>query len=434
MALALVAAASFCAGYMTHRNELLPQSLRDAINSVIDKQGAPGGPEAMLPGNWKRARTQPESFDEQARELMALGYLAGYEPADTTDNVTIHDPALAFDGLNLVVAANEPAASLVTMEGATVHVWQHEFRSIWPDYEPPPNQPAATGQDFWRRVFLYPNGDLLAIHSGIGLIKLDRDSNLLWSYSAACHHEVTVGPDDNIHVLIREAKRIPAINKSEPVLEDFVAVLSPEGKELRRVSLLACFQNSRYASYLDKMPYRGDLFHTNSIEILDETMAQGSDLFKRGYALISVYSLNTIAIVDLERAEVVWALSGMWVRQHHARLLPEGTILLFDNQGNKGQSKVVEIEPFTQEFAWEYKGTEEMPFHSNNCGACYRLPNQNTLIVESNNGRAFEVTREGRIVWEYYTPHRTGENRELVANLLDVERLTTRPAWLKAGP
>jgi len=33
------------------------------------------------------------------------------------------------------------------------------------------------------------------------------------------------------------------------------------------------------------------------------------------------------------------------------------------------------------------------------------------------------VTPEKRIVWEYYNPHRAGDNDELIATLLDVVRL-----------
>ncbi|MCP3986249.1 MAG: hypothetical protein GY723_17865, partial [bacterium] len=45
------------------------------------------------------------------------------------------------------------------------------------------------------------------------------------------------------------------------------------------------------------------------------------------------------------------------------------------------------------------------------------------LITESDGGRAFEVTADQRIVWEYYTPYRAGENGEYIATLAEVVRL-----------
>jgi hypothetical protein len=59
------------------------------------------------------------------------------------------------------------------------------------------------------------------------------------------------------------------------------------------------------------------------------------------------------------------------------------------------------------------------------------LDNGNTLITESCAGRAFEVSRNGTVVWEFFSPHRAGDRGELVAALFDVIRLPTWPAWLE---
>jgi hypothetical protein len=45
------------------------------------------------------------------------------------------------------------------------------------------------------------------------------------------------------------------------------------------------------------------------------------------------------------------------------------------------------------------------------------------LITESDAGRAFEVTRAGEIVWEFYNPHRAGDDGEYIATLFEVVRL-----------
>jgi hypothetical protein len=63
-----------------------------------------------------------------------------------------------------------------------------------------------------------------------------------------------------------------------------------------------------------------------------------------------------------------------------------------------------------------------------------RLPNGNTLVSESDSGRAFELTPEKEIVWEYLNPQRAGPNRELIATLFEVVRLPRDVAsgWLPA--
>ena len=54
---------------------------------------------------------------------------------------------------------------------------------------------------------------------------------------------------------------------------------------------------------------------------------------------------------------------------------------------------------------WEYRAPEPTDFYSGSRGSNQRLPNGNTLIADSDSGRAFEVTSEGEIVWDYAVPH-----------------------------
>ena len=62
---------------------------------------------------------------------------------------------------------------------------------------------------------------------------------------------------------------------------------------------------------------------------------------------------------------------------------------------------MLEINPVTLELVWSYAGPR---FFSSNISGAQRLPNGNTLITEGANGRLFEVTKEGKIVWEYMYP------------------------------
>ena len=57
------------------------------------------------------------------------------------------------------------------------------------------------------------------------------------------------------------------------------------------------------------------------------------------------------------------------------------------------------------------------------CGTTQRLDNGNTLITESDFGRAFEVTSDGDIVWEFFNTFRAGEDQEFIATLMEVLRL-----------
>ena len=380
-----------------------------------------------------RFRKAPRADEEQAQldALAALGYLRGYEPAPDASGVTIRDPAAA-PGLNFVVEGSAPGAVLMDMDGTVLHRWHLPFEGAFPGRAVPPR---AESPHYWRRAHLFANGDVLAVFEGLGLVKVDKDSNLLWANPCAFHHDLAIGDGGRIYALSHERKILPRIHPEALVREDFVTILEPDGTVVRNVSLLEAFERSRFASHLDLMPERGDLFHTNTLELLDGSQAGRSPIFARGNALISLYTINVIAIVDLEREEVVWALSGQWVDQHEPTLLPNGRILLFDNLGHGGMSKVIEVDPFTQEIGWSYEGDADNGFHTATCGANQRLSNGNTLITESDSGRAFEVTPEGRRVWEFVNPERAGEHGELVATLFEVLRLPPDfPLdWLETG-
>jgi hypothetical protein len=232
-------------------------------------------------------------------------------------------------------------------------------------------------------------------------------------------------PSGEIHTLTREARIIPDLDPERPIQEDYATILSPDGEVMRSISLIDCFRNSdRFREILEKRVRRhGDIFHTNTVSILDGSISENIGAFKRGNLLTSMRFLDTIAVVDLEREEVVWAYRGDFHRQHDPHVIGTGHLLLFNNRSEREHSTVQEYDPVTMSLVWEYPGTEDDPLYSKSCGAAQRLPNGNTLITESDNGRALEVTPEKDIVWEFYNPARAGDHHEFIATLFEMQRL-----------
>jgi hypothetical protein len=375
--------------------------------------------------------------DQDLTEFSGVGYLAGYRPAGKISGVTDYIRGCACDGVNLVTSGHGQEAVLIDMEGRVLHRWSYNFSDAFPGAGGPSSRVEVNvfSTDFWRRTHLYPNGDLLAIYDGFGIIKLDYRSNLIWAVDGGCHHDMYVDDDGFIFVLTRSAATRRRYNDSGEVLEGSITILDPDGTVLRRVSLLDAFERSSYAALLERRPSgKPDILHTNTVQVLDGSHESRSPVFARGNVLISSRSLDTIAIVDMDAERVVWALTGQWLAQHEPTLLRGGSILLLDNRGHFGMSKVIEIDPLSQEILWAYEGTPENCFYTETSGTVHRLPNGNTLIVESNGGRAFEVATDGEIAWQYYSPQRAGENSELVATLFDVIRLPVDyvRVWLPA--
>lgn len=388
-------------------------------------------------------------------KLRTLPYLAGtYEAPDETE-VTRFIPNLAYEGLNLYISAHRTAAFLMDMNGKELYRWRYNFKNAFPDAEGPHVwYSQEQWKKYWRRVHLFKNGDLLAIYEGNGIIKIDKRSNLIWARQGFFHHDLEV-VDDKIFALDRRLVTLPRIHKKEPILEDLITILDTDGQILESISILELFENSEYMPLLEGMPPFGDIFHTNTLEILDGKFADKSPVFNRGNVLLSMRMTDIIAIADLEAKKIVWAQKpGFWKTQHQPTLLENGNMLLFNNlyiekkpdktefklmirkNGYKlldeklytdNASSVIELNPLTMKIIWEYNGDEKNPFFSLASGSTQRLPNSNTLITESDRGRVFEVTPQGKIVWEYINKYRTGKNKKKIAAIFELIRFRPDP-------
>ncbi|UCH75879.1 MAG: PQQ-binding-like beta-propeller repeat protein [Rhodospirillales bacterium] len=366
-------------------------------------------------------------------------------PGPESGNPVIrHDAAAARRGLNLFVHTGVQGATLIDMDGHVVHQWRRRFDEIWSSaphiksYRE--NDPAYwTDKIYWRRVHLFPNGDLLVLFEspyrtpyGFGLAKLDKDSNVLWKLSENAHHDTAIDPDGEIYVLtqtINEQGYPGLAGVTPPFIDDAVTILSANGEKRRSISILAAFLNSKYKPMLELLnqDLLGDIMHANTVQYVDAATAALYPFAEAGQLLISLREMNAIALLDPVDEKIVWADSGMWRRQHEPQMLETGRILLFDNQGHRGRegaTRVIEYDPVAGAIAWSYAGTAEEPLNSAVYGSQQRLDNQNTLIVESNNGRAIEVTRDGRIVWEFRLADRLeSDTKQMVRILPDLVRI-----------
>lgn len=397
-----------------------------------------------------------EYFNNAYQALDALyhqrqDYLTPYQtnlwrPARADQRgVTVYKPGKAYNGFTLYSSSNAQKALLVDMNGKVVHEWRLPIREIWND---PTRELRPAGYIFWEYVRMYPNGDLIALVVGMGdtpwgygLVKMDKNSKVIWTYWDHVHHWLDVAKDGKIYVLTNDIRN-NVIEGYEhlapPRIDDYVVVLSPAGKQIKKVSILDALLRSPYGRMMRAGPswdIKQDFLHTNSIEFIDRAKASKLPFAEEGQVLLSLRNIDTLAVLDLEEEEVVWAIRGPWHRQHDAEILQTGDILLFDNYGHFGLggfSEVIEFKPSPLEIDWRYIGNEEHFFQSGIRSGQQRLPNGNTLIAESDGGRLFEVTRRGEIVWEYINPVRGGARNELIP-VLSLGMARVAPELLDRG-
>src|SRR6185295_19165656 len=347
----------------------------------------PSATRSDLPaGRWRLAapnQTANPSAEDLARTI-SLPYLSGSKAAPGRSGVTLWDRRRAFPGINLYTSGHAPEVFLIDMAGRTLHRWRLPFERAFSGKAP------TEETAFFRRAQLAPDGTLLAIYQAGGLVALDRASRLLWKVDAGTYNDFFRGSDGTIYLLTKEAKIVPEVSASRLSLEDSITIVAP---------------------LFSPHPLEGDVLHANTIEVFD------------GKALVSLRETDTIGIVDLETRRFVWARRGPWDGQHQPTRLDSGKILLFDNQPRRRLSYVEEIDPRSGEIGWRYPSLPTQFLSSEQAGSAQRLGNGNTLITESERGRAFEVTPAGETVWEFLSPHRAGPKGAFVATLFEVVRL-----------
>lgn len=353
---------------------------------------------------------------DSMKRIKSLPYVA-WVPAEGSmekEGVTRCDLELAFDGINLYNSQTSPEAYLIDMRGNVVHRWTNDI----------------PGGNDWDYVEMCDDGDLLVNAKDQMLIRLDWDSSVRWKREMRVHHDMSFDESRKIFAIAREDALVFWHWIPVPILSDYIVVLSPSGEIDRKVYLYDLLKeqipphrivdiykgilNPRtlmkilHTKIMTNYTLRNgescfDVMHTNSIEIMDRNI---EGFCKKGDWLVSIRELDFIGVLDTAREEFIWGWGpGELRRQHHPTLLENGNVLIFDNGRGRGFTRIVELNPLKKEIVWEYRSQLREKFYSKLGGCCYRLPNGNTLITESDKGYVFEITRSGKIVWEFYNPN-----------------------------
>ena len=339
-----------------------------------------------------------------------------------------YDPESSSGGPIFYTSGHKPSAVLVSRRGDLLHKWERPFSRVWPDPEHVDVSPKA--DIYWQHAHLLPNGHIIAVYTatgktipyGYGLVRLDRDSNLVWKQAINAHGNFGVRRDGDVFVLthgIRNLKADPVGNFDQftagTILEDFLVHVSADGEIVDKVSLLEAFLNSDYRDALSMFPttlekpaeQSWDPLHPNDIDVIGSDFASKLPFARQGQLLVSFRTLDAVGILDLQAERLTWLTRGSWWQQYDADPLPNGNLMVFDSNGHHdtdGPSRILEFRPKTGAIEWSYQGTPDESFWSIGGGTQQVLENGNLLVTSTSAGRIFEVTREGQIVWEFRNP------------------------------
>jgi hypothetical protein len=373
-------------------------------------------------------------------------------PSVYPTGVTIYDPALAYNSY-VVFGGTDHKTHLIDMNGHEVHRWEFAgFPSELLD-------PAVTGgklghvlvqlsTDERAGAGVVPNMPAEFRNRTIG--ELDWDGKTVWEWgeqapggAARQHHDWYRLANGNTLILANALHPIDGF-KLPKILDDVIYEVTPDGKIAWQWAasdhIGEVFSKEELA--LVHNPASPDYLHFNDMTPLgpNKWFDAGDKHFDPDNILIDSRNANFIAIIDRKTGKIVWQLGPDYPKvapntalphdvnqisgQHDAHLIEPGlpgagNLIVFDNQGEGGYppaplgvnsgSRILEIDPVKKQIVWQYtaenSGKPGWTFYSSFISSARRLPNGNTLIDEGMNGRLFQVTPAGKIVWEYVSPY-----------------------------
>jgi len=368
--------------------------------------------------------------------------------------VTLYDPAHAYNSF-VLFGTGQGQSYLIDMNGNEVHHWpQAGFPSGLLD-------PAVTGGKLGHVVVQLSTMDLdktggvvpgeVALFRNKTIGELDWGGKIVWQWgseapggAARQHHDWYRLLNGNTLVLSNVVHSIPGFTLPN-LIDDAIYEVDTKGEIVWKwlaSEHLEEFGFTPLELQRVKETKNPDYLHTNSMAALgpNKWFAQGDQRFHPENILMGSRNANLIVIIDKRTGSIVWRLGPDYpaiaagerkvpravdqiIGQHDPRLIApglpgEGNLLLFDNQGEAGYppaeshfggSRVLEIDPIEKQIIWAYTGLDSdravWTFYSSFISCAQRLPNGNTFIDEGMNGRFFQVTPRGEIVWEYINPY-----------------------------
>ncbi len=420
--------------------------------------------------------------------LIGLTMVAVAGPSVYPTGTTLYNPAKAFNTF-VVITGGDGFAHLIDMNGNSVREWKNAgdlATSL---------DPALTGGKLGHVLVtlstvegqgtdLVPGAVTTRISKIIG--ELDWDGKAVWTFGdkmpdglARQHHDWARLPNGNTLVLSNLVHPVKAF-KMPHLLDDVVYEVNPQGHVVW--SWVAADHLDEFGFTAEQLQLvrntdNGDYLHLNNMKPVgpNRWFAGGDTRFAPDNILIDSRNANFIAIVERKTGKVVWQLGPNYPMantpptsrklprpldrtsgQHDAQIIPEGlpgagNLLVFDNEGEAGYppvpvpltggSRVLEIDPVSQEIVWQYTGEDSggpgWSFRSTHISSARRLPNGNTLICEGQPGRVFQVTRDGEIVWEYVNAYpRITKDSNTGRSLANYQLYRAQPVlydWVPAG-
>ncbi|MDB5123345.1 MAG: hypothetical protein JWP94_1474 [Mucilaginibacter sp.] len=275
-----------------------------------------------------------------------------------------------------------------------------------------PNVENQFGIDFGRKgiFFIHPllsSDGSVVFHQGNLLVKIDKNSNIIWAVDESFHHSLEYDADGNIWSpsVISPTKTSPAFLNE--IQNDAITKISPGGKVLFQKSIAVLLVENGYKGLiLGAGLYEKDLIHLNDIQ---PALTSGR-YWQKGDLLMSIRNKSTVCIYRPSTNKIVWLKTGPWLNQHDVDFIDSTRIGIFGNDLVRTEQGYHLLDEHNEEYVYDLKTdkttTPYTAFLKKAKVSTYFegrsdiLSNGDLFVEESNNNRLLRGTKTN-ILWQY---------------------------------
>jgi len=310
----------------------------------------------------------------------------------------MYDASKAYDGYNLY------NGMLMDMQGNVIKRWRSIYLGVLD----------SEGNYYAQQYYEAPKFG-----------KYTFDDKVIWEKNIPIHHQIALMGNGNV---LTFGKIVRMYNGRDVEFDTILEFDGDTGELVSNYSIydhLAEFQQYHRELELDQpegaeIPeshrmnqsiWGGhyDYYHANYINLIPQnTLSSEYEAFQKGNWILSFRHGSMVFILDKDTQDILWRaiydqVEGTLEGQHSPQILDNGRVLVMDNGRYRESSRVIEIDPITLKVLWEYTNPD---FYTLSQGNVQLLLNGNMLVAETEKGHVFEITRDGKTVWDFYSPDR----------------------------
>jgi len=293
------------------------------------------------------------------------------------------------------IFADRSVAVVLDSDGEVV--WAHRPKLAWNNVHISRVAPSRAGEWIVYHAKEGQLDDVSAVTENHTIVRVSLDGNREEYYAVPDTHHDFIELGDGTLVVLRTHRR--TLDGAVFDADDLIEIL-PDGSERMVWSAWDHYEFSAESM----ASADGSFTHANAVDY---------DRIEKAY-YVSLRNLDSIVKIDRDSGALLWRLGGehsdfalpggdtsLFWHQHEFELLDDGIIVFDNGRPEGGDSRVVHyaLDPAggAVEVVWEHHA--DPPWYCPCLGDVHALPNANTLITWSAQGRIDEVTPQGDLVW-----------------------------------